>query len=56
MPDKGKSLLIPDYGSIVSDNRIVLRKGKICKKMGKTWQIVASFAGENMNSNDFLTL
>ena len=44
MPDK--SLIIPDYGSIVSGNRQVLLNES--KNMGKTWQILASFVGKQM--------
>ena len=46
MPDKGNSHLIPDYGSIVSGNQVALHKRDTGKKMGKKWQIVASFAGK----------
>ena len=51
MPDKrshsSSLLLIPDYGSIVSGNR-VLENITVSKNMGKQRQIIASFAGKKM--------
>ena len=48
MPDKSSSLLlIPDYGSIVSGNR-VLENITVSKNMGKQRQIIASFAGKKI--------
>ena len=49
MPDKSSLLLIPDYGSIVSGNR-VLENITVSKNMGKQRQIIASFAGKKMPS------